>query len=486
MSEQGSTPASEAKEPAPEPIDVPEAAAPATTQPVPVTAPAAPEAGPAAPEAGPAAPVAGPVAAGPAAPAPPAPVAVAPHPSRWRAAAAAVLIVLGVILVPLTAVSWWVRGTVTDTDKWVAAVAPLASDPKVQAAVTDQVTDRVMARIQSLNLSQQATDALVARGIPPQIASALSLLASPIQDRTQSLVHRVVGDVVASDAFVQAWTGANRVVHEQLIQLLNGEPGALTQADNGQLMLNLSAISGPLRTALVNAGVPFADKIPDINTQVVVGDGTRLTQAKDVYGLVKGIPVLLLIVTILLLAAGIFFSRRRLRATLFTLAGIVVAILITLAAVKVGREYAVDNLRLDVRDAAQAMIEIVTDRLRTVLRVVGWVALIALAVALVSGNGPRATALRHSVRSSSESLWNKAMAWEHTFVVAVAVTIVAIVVLFVTDLPTFWNLLLVLIAVGAGVTAWFRSRPDETPDDPGPPGAPGAVVAPEAPAAPAS
>jgi hypothetical protein len=177
------------------------------------------------------------------------------------------------------------------------------------------------------------------------------------------------------------------------------------------------------------------------------------------------------------------------RATLFTLAGIVVAVLITLAAVKVGREYAVDNLRADVRDAAQSMIEIVTDRLRTVLRVIGWIALIALAVALVSGNGPRATALRRTVRTSSESLWDKAMAWQHTFLVALGVTVVAIVVLFVTDLPTFWNLLLVLVAVGAGVTAWFSSRPDEEADDTGSPGAPGgsgAAGAPEVPAAPVS
>jgi hypothetical protein len=387
---------------------------------------------------------------------------VAPHPSRWRAAAAAVLLILGVILVPLTAVSWWVRGTVTDTDKWVAAVSPLASDPEVQAAVTDQITDRAMARIQSLNLAQQATDALTERGVPPQIAAAVSLLASPIQARTESLVNRVVGDVVASDAFAQVWTGANRVVHQQLIQLLNGDPGALTQADNGQLVLNLSAISGPVRTALVNAGVPFADKIPDINTQVVVGDGTRITQAKDVYRLVKGIPVLLLILTILLLVGGVFFSHRRLRATIFTLAGIVVAVLITLAAVKVGRDYAVDNLRQDVRGAAQATIAIVTDRLRTVLRVVGWIALIAVVVALVSGNGARATALRRSVRRTSETIWGKAMSWEHTFVVALAVTIVSVVVLFVTDLPILWNLLFVLLAVGGGIVAWFHSRPDET------------------------
>jgi hypothetical protein len=358
-------------------------------------------------------------------------------------------------------VSWWVRGTLTDTDKYVAAVAPLASDPVLQASVTDQVTDRVMTRIESLNLAQQATDALIARGVPAQIAAAVSLIASPVRERTEALVHRIVGDVVASDTFADVWVAANRVVHTQLIRLLEGEPGALQQNENGELALNLSAISTPLRAALVNAGVPGADKIPDINTQVVIGDGTRIDQAKNVYRLVKGIPVVLLILTILLLVLGIFFSHRRMRATLFTLAGIVVAILIAIAAVKVGRDYAVDNLRQDVRGAAQAMITIVTDRLRTILRVVGWIALIALVVALVSGNGSRATALRRQVRQTSEVAWGKAMAWQHTFVVALAVTVVAVIILFVTDLPTFWNVLLVVIAVAAGVTAWFSSRPDE-------------------------
>ncbi|HET6666033.1 MAG TPA: hypothetical protein VFG98_02005 [Intrasporangium sp.] len=391
----------------------------------------------------------------------PAIAAAPPRPNPWRAAAAAVLLVLGVILVPVTAVSWWVRGTLTNTDRYVAAVGPLASDPQVQAAVTDQVTDRVMARIQSLNLAQEATDALIDRGVPPQIAAAVGLIASPIREQTTNLVHRVVGDVVSSETFANVWTDANRVVHTQLLRLLNGETSALQQNESGQLVLNLSAISGPLRAQLVNAGVPGADRIPDIDAQVVVGDGTRIERAQDAYRLIKGIPVLLLILTIILLALGIFFSRRRLRATLFTLAGIVVAMLITLTAARVGQDFAVDNLRQDVRAAAQAMVTIVTDRLRTILRVVGWLALIALVVALVSGNGTRATALRRQVRHTSEVAWGRAMAWQHTFVVSLAVTIVAVVVLFVTALPTFWNLLLVIVAVLAGITAWFSSRPDD-------------------------
>ncbi len=418
--------------------------------------------------------------ASPATAVPPAPstMGAPPRTNRWRAAAAAVLLILGVILVPVTAVSWWVRGTLTDTDKYVAAVGPLASDPQVQAAVTDQVTDRVMARIQSLNLAQEATDALIARGVPPQIAAAAGLIASPIREQTTNLVHRVVGEVVSSEAFATVWTNANRVVHTQLLRLLNGETSALQQNESGQLVLNLSAISGPLRTQLVAAGVPGADKIPDINAQVVVGDGTRIERAQDAYRLIKGIPVLLLILTIILLALGIFFSRRRLRATLFTLAGIVVAMLIALTAARVGQDFAVDNLRQDVRGAAQAMVTIVTDRLRTILRVVAWIALIALVVALVSGNGARATALRRQVRHTGEMAWGRAMAWPHTFVVSIAATIIAVVILLATDLPVFWNLLLVVVAVVAGIAAWFSSRPDGAMPGPSVTPAPSATMPP--------
>ncbi|WP_410967534.1 hypothetical protein, partial [Salmonella sp. SAL4456] len=82
---------------------------------------------------------------------------------------------------------------------------------------------------ESLQLAQQATDALIARGVPPQIAAAVSLLASPIRDRTEAVVRQVVGRIVTSDVFAQVWTDANRVVHAQLIRLLNGEAGALSQ-----------------------------------------------------------------------------------------------------------------------------------------------------------------------------------------------------------------------------------------------------------------
>ena len=48
------------------------------------------------------------------------------------------LIVVACVLAPLSVVSVWARGEVTDTSRYVQTVAPLASDPAVQQAVTNR------------------------------------------------------------------------------------------------------------------------------------------------------------------------------------------------------------------------------------------------------------------------------------------------------------------------------------------------------------
>jgi hypothetical protein len=57
---------------------------------------------------------------------------------------ASLLIVLGCVLAPLSVVAVWTRNQVTNTDRYVATVAPLASDPAIQQAIADQVTAQVL------------------------------------------------------------------------------------------------------------------------------------------------------------------------------------------------------------------------------------------------------------------------------------------------------------------------------------------------------
>src|SRR5687768_8797353 len=70
------------------------------------------------------------------------PVVPTPRPrrQRWRSVVATLLIVIGCILAPISVVAVWTKNLVTDTDRYVATVAPLASDPAIQNAVADRIT----------------------------------------------------------------------------------------------------------------------------------------------------------------------------------------------------------------------------------------------------------------------------------------------------------------------------------------------------------
>jgi len=94
---------------------------------------------------------------------------------RLRAATpvvAGLLVVIGCVLAPLSAVAVWTRNQVIDTDRYVATVSPLARDPAIQAAVADQITAKVFSYIDVQGLTSQALDALAERGLPPRLATS--------------------------------------------------------------------------------------------------------------------------------------------------------------------------------------------------------------------------------------------------------------------------------------------------------------------------
>src|SRR3954452_16773894 len=53
---------------------------------------------------------------------------------RWKRVLAAVLLVIGFLLVPLSALSIWSRNQLLNTDRYVNTVAPLADYADIQAA----------------------------------------------------------------------------------------------------------------------------------------------------------------------------------------------------------------------------------------------------------------------------------------------------------------------------------------------------------------
>ena len=139
-----------------------------------------------------------------------------PRRRTWpRTTVGYVLIALAALLAPLAVVAVWARSQVADTDRYVQTVAPLASDPAVQAAVTTNITNVVFQYLDVQGLTQQAVDAIASSGrLPPAVADRLDGLVGPITDGVRNFTQSQVSNVVQSQAFADAWVAANRTAHD--------------------------------------------------------------------------------------------------------------------------------------------------------------------------------------------------------------------------------------------------------------------------------
>ncbi|MEV6409842.1 hypothetical protein AB0M58_44295, partial [Streptomyces bobili] len=100
------------------------------------------------------------------------------HP--FRSAGSVLLILLAALLSVLSVIAVWANSIVRDTDRYVATVGPLASDPDVQKAVTNRVTDAVLGQIDVDALVGQLQDAVSEKGVPPKAAQLVGNLDAPI------------------------------------------------------------------------------------------------------------------------------------------------------------------------------------------------------------------------------------------------------------------------------------------------------------------
>ena len=171
---------------------------------------------------------------------------------RWRTVVASVLIVLGCVLAPLSVLGVWARSQVTDTDRFVETMAPLASHPDVQEALTNRISTALLQYVDVSDLVTQTADALASVGLPPRAADALRGLSGPAEAGARSFVHDQVSNVVKSDAFATAWETVNRVAHSQLVAVLSGKSQGAVTVQGDTVTLDLAAFVLSVKQQLID------------------------------------------------------------------------------------------------------------------------------------------------------------------------------------------------------------------------------------------
>jgi hypothetical protein len=233
---------------------------------------------------------------------------------RWRSLVATLLIVIGCIMAPLAGVAVWSKNLITNTDRYVTTVAPLARDPAIQNAVADKITAEIFANLDVAGLTNEAVDALATRGLPPRVTTGLHALSEPLSDGVQSFVRTEVGKVVASDAFADAWVTANRSAHTALVAALTGQTGQGITIANGTVSINLGPFIQVVKQRLVDRGFELASRIPDINPSFTVLQSDAITKAQSAFSLLTAIGNWSPVVVLVLLALGVYVAKDHRRA----------------------------------------------------------------------------------------------------------------------------------------------------------------------------
>ena len=422
-----------------------------------------------------------------------------PKRQRWRSVVATLLIVIGCILAPLSVVAVWTKNLVTDTDRYVTTVAPLASDPAIQNAIADRITAEIFTHLDVAGITNQAIDALAERGLPPLVANQLHALSGPLAGGVQSFVRDEVGKVVASDAFADAWLTANRAAHSALVAALTGNTREGVTIENDTVSINLGPIIQEVKQRLIDRGFDLANRIPNVNPSFVLVQSDYIAQARGAFNLLNAIGNWLPVVALAFMALGIYIAKSHRRALVGVGLGIAAGMVVLALGLALFRTIYLNELPLGVltRDAAAAFFDTLVRFLRLGIRTVLVFGLVIALAGFFTGRSTTAVRARAGVTKGIAWLRGGAEkagfrtgpvgAWVYTYkkVLWIAVIAIAALVLVFWDQPTGKVIIgLTLAVLVVLVIIEFLGRPPspavaETPEVESPGDLPEAAAEPE-------
>jgi hypothetical protein len=325
----------------------------------------------------------------------------------WRAPVAAILIVAGCLLAPLSVLAVWTAGQVSDTGRYVANVEPLVHDRAIQNALTDKITNEVTSNIHVTAYTDQAAALLTSKGLP-RVGILLKTFAPSISGAVTGFVHSAVHKLVASPRFARAWVLANTAAHRQLVIALSGQGNSAVGISNGQVTIDLGPFISTVKQDLVNRGFTLANNIPAIHPTFALFSAKYLVKARSGYRLINDLKIVLPILSVLLLGLGVYVARGHRRALIGTGLGLAGSMLLLGAGLLIFRGVYLNSVPASVlpADAAAALFDTLVRFIKQGLR-----AILVLGLVVAGGAflvGPSVTAVRTRAAFASALGWVRA------------------------------------------------------------------------------
>ena len=257
-----------------------------------------------------------------------------------RSIAALLALILGVGLLPLGTITYWGHRTVTDTERYLETMQPLAYDEDVQDSLSVFLTEKIEEQVDPEALVNQLFAGLIEQ------YPALKALVPVVSGAMDSLIAQVVDRLVRSDQFKQLWDLANTAAQKGLMAILEGRDDGPVSLQGDAVVLDISSIIDQVKQGLVDRGFAAAANInvPEADRQIVLLEAPQLAQIRTIYSLTSPIAVALFFFAILLLVLAVVLARRRPRMVAWAGGGAAAGGLVLIVGLGIGETVFVNTL----------------------------------------------------------------------------------------------------------------------------------------------
>ena len=318
----------------------------------------------------------------------------------WRGPVAVLLIVVGCIMAPISVLSVWTANQVSNSDRYVANVAPLINEPAVQRALTDKISAAVSSQVDAKGVASRAATQLSSRGLT-RLGALLSNFSGSIAGAVDGFIHSTVAKAVSGPAMASLWVRGNRAAHTQLVNALAGHNSALS-VSNDKVVLSLGPLINKVKARLSARGLTLVDSLPPINPTFPLFSAKYLVKAQSLYRALTTLKWVLPLLTLALLAAGVYVARRHRRALVGSGLGLAASMLVLGAALAIVRAVYLSKVPGSVlpADAAAVVFDTFVRFIRQGLRLLLVLGLVVALAGFFTGPSVTAVKTRQAFRSA--------------------------------------------------------------------------------------
>lgn len=203
--------------------------------------------------------------------------------------------VLGSLLAFLSVFAIWTERQALNTDDWVSTSGRLIQNETIRKAVGNYLVDQLY---ENVDVEKELSEIL-----PGETKE----LAGPISGGLRQVGGEGADQVLQSSTAQELWKNANRTTHEQLLEVLE-EKGTTVSTEEGKVSLNLGSLITNLASQ-VGIGAKLAEKLPPDAGQITILRSDQLKTAQNVVIAVKGLALILSLLTFLCFGLAIYLSK---------------------------------------------------------------------------------------------------------------------------------------------------------------------------------